>query len=125
MHRSVADRRLHRATPVDAVTDQVVTNQGPKSVPILGKCSRSSPIQEFAALARSSVTGSGRKPQLRPAPWPNSARYQASAVGVGSGSDCGGTVRERARLCLRRVGCDAASTTSGSDPERVAAPEVG
>jgi hypothetical protein len=92
-------------------------------VPTLGRCSRSSPIQEFAALARSSVAGRAESPTPS-APWPNSARYQASAVGVESGSDCGGTARERARLCLRRVGCDAASTVSGSDPERVAAPEV-
>jgi hypothetical protein len=37
-------------------------------VPILGRCSRSSPIQEFAALARSSVAGSGRKPPTPSAP---------------------------------------------------------
>jgi hypothetical protein len=58
-------------------------------------------------------SGVGPKAQLRPRPSLNSARYQASAVAVGSGSDCGETARERARLGLRRVGCDAASTTSG------------
>jgi hypothetical protein len=73
-------------------------------VPILGRCFRFSYFQNFAALS------------LR-ARSPDWTRYQASAVGVGSGSDCGGASRERARLCFVLVGFGAASTTSGFDPE--------
>jgi hypothetical protein len=45
---------------------------------------------------------------------------QASAVGVGTGSDCGGVTRERGRLHLAFVGFEAASfTISDFDRERV------
>jgi len=47
-------------------------------------------------------------PILSVIPLPNSARDQASAVGVGTGSACGGVSRERRRLSLVFV-----------DPERV------
>ena len=44
----------------------------------------------------------------------------ASGVGVGSGSDCVATARERGRLGLDLVGADAASLwTSGLDLERL------
>jgi hypothetical protein len=50
----------------------------------------------------------------------NSARDQASGVGVGTGSDCGEAFGARGRLCLGFVGSDAASSsTSDFDRERV------
>ena len=48
------------------------------------------------------------------------ARDYASAAGVGSGSDCVATTRERGRLGIDLVGADAASlSTSGFDLERL------
>jgi hypothetical protein len=48
------------------------------------------------------------------------ARDYASAVGVGSGSDCGAATRERGRLGLDLVGAEAASpSTFALDLERV------
>jgi hypothetical protein len=72
--------------------------------PSSGGVSGFSYLQNFATLSLRA-----RSPEL--------ARDQASAVGVGSGSDCGGAARERARLCFVLVGFGAASTTSGFDPE--------
>jgi hypothetical protein len=84
-----------------------------KRVPILGRFSGSSHFQNFAALSL--------RPRL-----PHRARDQASVVGVGSGSDCVGADRERARLRLLFIGCEtASSTTSDFDPERVVPPGVG
>jgi hypothetical protein len=78
----------------------IETNRGcqfAKGYPSLGGFSGSSHFQNLAALNR------------RP-PSQNWARDQASAVGVGSDSDCGGASRERARLRLFFIGCEAASS---------------
>jgi hypothetical protein len=84
-----------------------------KRVPIVGRCFRSSSFSESCGAES-------------PSPFAKRARDQASAVDVGSDSNCGGASRERARLRLLLIGCEAASfTTSEFDPERVAAPEVG
>jgi hypothetical protein len=89
---------------------------------------RSSPIQKFAGVdCRSEKLRRKLRVGATPCvPSLNSVRDQASVVGGESGSVCGEATRERPRLCLVFLGCEAASSIrSGFDPERVAAPEVG
>ena len=58
-----------------------------KRVPIVGRCFRSSSFSESCGAES-------------PSPFAKRARDQASAVDVGSDSNCGGASRERARLRL-------------------------
>ena len=80
------------------------------------------PLREFAApiVGYSGSKGDGN---LLRRPYHARTEFgsdQASAVGVGTGSDCGGETRERGRLCLAFVGFEAASfTPSDFDRERV------
>jgi hypothetical protein len=103
-----------------------LTNQGAsirQRVPILGRCF--SPfLPRILGPRLDRLPRVERRRQFAPVTFitqePNSAQIQASAVGVGSGSDCGGATRERGRICLGFVGSDAASlTASDLDPERV------
>src|SRR5215831_2689424 len=102
-------------------------NTGPqygKRVPILGSCldpSRSEKFRLLDRLKRDSCRDSSALVELCPRRVP--ARDYASAVGVGTGSDCVATARERGRLGLDLVGADAASpSTFALDLERLVRP---
>ena len=82
------------------------------------------PFQGFCGPRLDRLQGVERRRQFAPVTFitqeRNSARDQASGVGVGTGSDCGEAFGARGRLCLGFVGSDAASsTTSDFDRERV------
>jgi hypothetical protein len=128
MRRSVADRRLRGGLPVARpLRSRCSEEPGAsirKRVPILGRCVRFFPFQEICGPRLDRLQGVERRRQFAPVTFitqeRNSARDQASGVGVGTGSDCGEAFGARGRLCLGFVGSDAASsTTSDFDRERV------
>jgi hypothetical protein len=72
------------------------------------------------AAPKPAVRGAAMNGEVRPVSSLNSDRDQASALGAGTGSDCGGATRERGRPRLAFVGSEAASfTASDFDRERV------
>jgi hypothetical protein len=94
----------------------------PQRVPIVGRCCRRFPLREFAApIDRLQRVETRRKcsgdltTQER-----NSAQIKYRRSVSGAAQMGGGATRERDRLCLVRVGCDAASfSTSTFDAEPV------
>jgi hypothetical protein len=126
MRRSVADRRLHGASPSigfhNLVPDESGASIRQKGTHRRGVLS-TLPIPEVAAPI-DRLRRVERRRQFAPVTFitqeRNSARDQASGVGVGSGSDGGAATRERGRRCLAFLGSEAPSfTTSDFDRERV------
>ena len=102
-----------------------LTNRGSsirKRVPIVGRCFNPF-LPRILGPRLDRLPRVERRRQFAPVTFitqePNSAQIQASAVGVGIGSDGGAATRERGRLCLG-FGSEAPSATASDfDPERV------
>lgn len=107
MRRSVADRRLHGGSLSIGSPISVPCRPGGRN-PQKGTHPREGvlnlPIPGILVPGVLLICADGSRqscsPGLSVIPLPNSARDQASEVGVGTGSACGGVTRERRRLCL-------------------------